>query len=95
MTMSNGTDLPSWKYRRRATFMVLYFGAAVLLYILLSGDNRQVLDTVVLAVAGLMGAALSVYTGASAYQDVRLSRYQQRPYAVGPSTEADPYDPHY
>ena len=88
-------DLPSWKYRRRATFMVLYFGAAVLLYILLSGDDRQVLDTVVLAVAGLMGAALSVYTGASAYQDVRLSRYRNPTYPQGPSTEADPYDPHF
>jgi len=88
-------DLPSWKYRRRATFMVLYFGAAVLLYILLSGDDRQVLDTVVLAVAGLMGAALSVYTGASAYQDVRLSRYRNPTYPQGPSMEADPYDPHF
>ena len=70
--------------------MVLYFGAAVLLYILLSADARPVLDTVVLAVAGLMGAALSVYTGASAYQDVRLSRYRD-PSPYGPSME-DPYD---
>ena len=84
-------DLPSWKYRRRATFLVLYFGAAVLIYILLSDDARPVLDTVVLAVAGLMGAALSVYTGASAYQDVRLSRYQRDPYAHGPSTEDFPH----
>ena len=84
-------DLPSWKYRRRATFLVLYFGAAVLIYILLSDDARPVLDTVVLAVAGLMGSALSVYTGASAYQDVRLSRYQRDPYAYGPSTEDFPH----
>jgi len=89
--MSNGTNLPSWKYRRRATFLVLYFGAAVLIYILLSDDARPVLDTVVLAVAGLMGAALSVYTGASAYQDVRLSRYQRDPYAYGPPTEDFPH----
>jgi len=88
------TDLPSWKYRRRATFLVLYFGGFVLLYVLLSSDDRQVLDTVVLAVSGLMGAALSVYTGASAYQDVRLSRYQRDPYAYGPSTE-EPYDPRF
>jgi len=87
-------DLPSWKYRRRATFMVLYFGGFVLLYVLLSSDDRQVLDTVVLAVSGLMGAALSVYTGASAYQDVRLSRYQRDPYAYGPSME-EPYDPRF
>jgi len=74
--------------------MVLYFGGFVLLYVLLSSDDRQVLDTVVLAVSGLMGAALSVYTGASAYQDVRLSRYQRDPYAYGPSTE-EPYDPRF
>jgi hypothetical protein len=61
-------DLPSWKYRRRATFLVLYFGAAVLLYVLLSDDAR-----------------------ASAYQDVRLSRYQRDPYAHGPSTEDFPH----
>ena len=85
--MSNGTDLPSWKYRRRATFMTLYFGAGVILWALFSGDDRQVLDTIVLAVSGLMGAALSVYTGASAYQDVRLSRYQRPDYDYGPSTE--------
>jgi len=90
--MLTGTDLPSWKYRRRATFMVLYFGAGVLLYVLLSDDARPVLDTVVLAVAGLMGAALSVYTGASAYQDVRLSRYQQPYYPEGPSTEDERYE---
>ena len=87
-------DLPSWKYRRRATFLVLYFGGFVLLYVLISSDDRQVLDTIVLAVSGLMGAALSVYTGASAYQDVRLSRYQRDPYAYGPSTE-EPYDPRF
>jgi len=87
VSMLTGTDLPSWKYRRRATFLVLYFGAAVLIYILLSDDARPVLDTVVLAVAGMMASALSVYTGASAYQDVRLSRYQTPPYASGPSTE--------
>lgn len=63
---------PSWKYRRRAVFGTLYFGAAIILWIVLSGDDRAVLETVVFAVAGLMGAALSVYTGAAAYQDVRL-----------------------
>jgi hypothetical protein len=30
-------------------------------------------------VAGLMGAALSVYTGASAYEDVRLHRKEGNP----------------
>lgn len=65
-------DRPSWKYRRRATFSVLYFGAFVILFVLLSDDDRAVLETLVLAVAGLMGAALSVYTGAAAWQDVKL-----------------------
>lgn len=55
-------------------FGTLYFGAAIILYVVFSGDTRAVLDTVVLSVAGLMGAALSVYTGASAYQDVQLFR---------------------
>ncbi len=63
---------PSWKYRRIAVFSVLGFGSLVIFWVLASGDDRGVLDTVVLSVAGLMGAALSVYTGASAYEDVRL-----------------------
>ena len=70
---------PSWKYRRRAVFSTLVFGAVVILYVLASGDDRPVLDTVVLSVAGLMGAALSVYTGASAYEDVRLHRKESNP----------------
>lgn len=65
---------PSWKYRRRAVFGTLVFGAVVIVWVLASPDSRPVLDTVVLSVAGLMGAALSVYTGASAYEDVRLHR---------------------
>ena len=92
MTMSDGTDLPSWKYRRRATFATLGFGAAVILWALFSSDDRPVLDTIVLAVSGLMGAALSVYTGASAYQDVRLPGYQQPYYPEGPSTEDERYE---
>lgn len=63
---------PSWKYRRRAVFGTLSFGAVIILWVVFGGDDRAVLDTVVLSVSGLMAAALSVYTGASAYQDVRL-----------------------
>lgn len=70
---------PSWKYRRLAVFGVLLFGSFVILWVLASGDDRGVLDTVVLSVAGLMGAALSVYTGASAYEDVRLHRNEENP----------------
>lgn len=70
---------PSWKYRRRAVFGTLFFGAGVIVYVLFSGDSRPVLDTIVFAVSGLMGAALSVYTGASAYQDVRLYRKEENP----------------
>jgi energy-converting hydrogenase Eha subunit A len=70
---------PSWKYRRRAIFSTLVFGAVVIVWVIASGDDRSVLDTVVLSVAGLMGAALSVYTGASAYEDVRLHRKESNP----------------
>lgn len=68
---------PSWKYRRRAIFGTLIFGALIILWVVFSGDSRSVLDTVVLAVSGLMGAALSVYTGAAAYQDVRLYKREE------------------
>jgi len=70
---------PSWKYRRRAIFSTLVFGAVVIVWVIASGDDRAVLDTIVLSVAGLMGAALSVYTGASAYEDVRLHRKEGNP----------------
>jgi uncharacterized membrane protein len=73
------TGKPSWKYRRRAVFSTLAFGAVIIIWVLASGDDRPVLDTIVLSVAGLMGAALSVYTGASAYEDVRLHRKETNP----------------
>ena len=83
--------MPSWKYRRRAIFSTLYFGAAIIAWIVLSGDDRAVLETVVLSLAGLMGAALSVYTGAAAWEDVRTREVQQRPgvsgYAAGQDTD--------
>lgn len=68
---------PSWKYRRRAIFGTLIFGAVIIVWVTFSGDDRSVLETVVLSVAGLMGAALSVYTGAAAYQDVRLWKKEE------------------
>jgi hypothetical protein len=74
---------PSWKYRRIATFSVLVFGAVVIGWIVASPDDRGVLDTVILSVAGLMGAALSVYTGASAYEDVRLHSDKKEDYIDG------------
>lgn len=78
----NGAE-PSWRYRRRAVFGTLGFGAFVLLWIVFSDDSRPVLEAVVLAVSGLMAAALSVYTGAAAYEDVRLRQsgwYRSDPY---------------
>lgn len=75
--------MASWKYRRRAVFSTLYFGAALIGWITFSGDDRVVLETVVLSVAGLMGAALSVYTGAAAWEDVRTRQFQQRPPVSG------------
>ena len=72
-------DKPSWKYRRRAIFSTLVFGAVIIVWVVASGDDRTVLETVVLSVAGLMGAALSVYTGAAAYEDVRLHRKESNP----------------
>jgi len=65
---------PSWKYRRRAVFGTLLFGGFLIAWIVFSGDDRSVLETVVLSLAGLMGAALSVYTGAAAYEDVQLRK---------------------
>ena len=70
--------MPSWKYRRRAIFSTLYFGAFIIGWIVFSGDDRAVLETVVLSLAGLMGAALSVYTGAAAWEDVKRNEVQQQ-----------------
>jgi hypothetical protein len=70
---------PSWKYRRRAIFGTLIFGAFIILWIVFTDDDRPVLETVVLSLAGLMGAALSVYTGAAAYEDVKLRQREVNP----------------
>lgn len=62
---------PTWRLRRRATFGVLGFCAAIVVVVLVRWDDTRLAETLVLGAFGLAGAALGTYTGAAAYQDVR------------------------
>lgn len=80
---------PSWRLRRRAVFGTLGFGALVILVVLVRWDDTRLAETLVLGAFGLMGSAVAVYSGAAAYQDVRL--WPRRDYA-GTSPIAESYD---
>lgn len=63
---------PSWKYRRRALFGSMAFGAGIVLYVALRWDDLRIAETLALGGFGLIAAALATYTGGAAYEDVRL-----------------------
>ena len=63
---------PSWRFRRRALFGSMIFGAVIVLYVAIRWDDLRIAETLALGGFGLIAAALATYTGGAAYEDVRL-----------------------
>lgn len=84
-----GVTEPSWRYRRRAIFGSMLFGAFVILWVLLRWDDTRLAETLALGGFGLIGAAVGFYAGAAAYQDVRLWPRRPAEYAYGDNQEED------
>lgn len=83
---------PSWRLRRRAVFGTLAFGALVIVVVLVRWDDTRLAETLALGAFGLMGSAVAVYSGAAAYQDVRLWPRRQFDYARDLPIVGDDYD---
>jgi hypothetical protein len=60
---------PSWKLRRRAVFGTLVFSAIMIAYVAYRWDDTRLAETIVLSMAGLMGAIVAAYTGFAAWED--------------------------
>jgi multisubunit Na+/H+ antiporter MnhB subunit len=60
---------PSWKLRRRAVFGTLVFAAIMIAYVAYRWDDTRLAETLVLSMAGLMGAIVAAYTGFAAWED--------------------------
>jgi len=60
---------PSWKLRRRAVFSTLVFAAVMIAYVAYRWDDTRLAETIVLSMAGLMGAIVAAYTGFAAWED--------------------------
>lgn len=87
---------PPWTLRRRAVFGTLGFGALIIVVVLIRWDSTTLAETLALGAFGLMGSALGIYTGAAAYEDVRLWRSRRRdpyarPYSSTVYSEIDPH----
>lgn len=65
---------PSWKMRRRAVFGTLIFCAVIISYIVFSGIDRPVFETVVFSAFGLMGAIIASYIGGAVWDDYNMKR---------------------
>lgn len=63
---------PSWKFRRRALFASMVFGAVIVVYVAFRWEDLRIAETLALGGFGLIAAALATYTGGATYEDVRL-----------------------
>lgn len=63
---------PSWRLRRRAVFGSLLFGAGVVTYVAVRGEDTSLAETLALGGFGLMAAVVAAYTGTATYEDVKL-----------------------
>jgi uncharacterized membrane protein len=70
-------QMPPWKYRRRAIFGSLLFGAAVVAYVGIRWDDTSLAQTLALGGFGLIGTVVAAYVGGAAYQDVRLWKQEE------------------
>ena len=66
------TNMPSWKFRRRAVFGSLIFSAIIIVYVAIRWDDTGIAETLALGGFGLIGAIVAAYIGGATYQDVKL-----------------------
>jgi len=71
------TQQPSWRFRRRAIFGSVIFGAAIVMYVAIRWDDTSLAETLALGGFGLIGTVVAAYVGGAAYQDVRLWKQDQ------------------
>ncbi len=75
---------PSWKIRRRIVIATLIFCAFCVLWIMIRGDERSVLEVIVMCAFGLAGSTIGAYVFGSVWDDRNVMR------ALGRDAYQDP-----
>lgn len=65
---------PSWKNRRRVILATLYFCAFCILYIMISGADTRVNETIILGCFGLSASVIGFYVAGAAWTDVSIEK---------------------
>lgn len=60
---------PSWKIRRRIVIATLTFCAFCVAWIMIRGDQRSVLEVIVMCAFGLAGSTIGAYVFGSVWDD--------------------------
>lgn len=82
---------PSWKIRRRIVIATLIFCAFCVLWIMIRGDERSVLEVIVMCAFGLAGSTIGAYVFGSVWDDRNVMKeigaraYEEQPPIVDPS----------
>lgn len=72
MADNNTNNKPSWRNRRRVLFLTLLFCAFCIAFVMVTGMDTQVAETIVLGAFALAGANVTAYIGFATHQDVKL-----------------------
>lgn len=65
---------PSWKIRRRIVIATLLFCAFCVLWIMIRGDERSVLDVIVMCAFGLAGSTIGAYVFGAVWDDKNVMK---------------------
>lgn len=65
---------PSWKIRRRIVIATLIFCAFCVLWIMIRGDERSVLEVIVMCSFGLAGSTIGAYVFGSVWDDKNVMK---------------------
>ena len=76
---------PSWKIRRRIVIATLLFCAFCVTWIMIGGDERSVLEVIVMCAFGLAGSTIGAYVFGAVWDDRNVMKeigpraYEERP----------------
>lgn len=65
---------PSWKIRKRIVIATLIFCAFCVLWIMMRGDERSVLEVIVMCAFGLAGSTIGAYVFGAVWDDRNVMR---------------------
>lgn len=69
----------------------MIFGMMVVTIVLLRWDDTRLAETLAYGGFGLIASVIGIYSGAAAYQDVRLWPQRQSDYAAPVADEGEPH----